>query len=115
MFIYVGNLSLEVTESDLRSEFTSFGEVNSVVLMNDLSIGSGQGRGCGFVEMPSVMAGESAIESLQGKSIKGRKLEIIKALPVTRKVNNTEGNTESDRLVSGFSRTTKYWGSKWRK
>jgi RNA recognition motif-containing protein len=115
MFIYVGNLSLEVTESDLRSEFVNFGEVNSVILMNDQAIGSGQCRGCGYVEMPSVLEGESAIERLQGKSIKGRKLDVIKALPVTRKVPGTISSPAGDRRVSGFSRTTRYWGSKWRK
>ncbi len=41
MNIYVGNLSLEVTEDDLRQEFVTFGEVISVVIMNDQYINSG--------------------------------------------------------------------------
>lgn len=112
MNIYVGNLSLEVTEDELRQEFVIFGEVTSVTLMNDLSIGSGQGRGCGYVEMPSVREGESAIEQLQGKSIKGRQLDIIKALPVTRNANSEH---YGDSKVLGFSRPARYWGGKWRK
>lgn len=84
MNIYVGNLSLELTEDELRREFVIFGQVTSVILMSDKGIGSGQGRVCGYVEMPSVREGESAIERLQGKSIKGRQLDIIKALPLTR-------------------------------
>jgi RNA recognition motif-containing protein len=112
MNIFVGNLSLEVTEDELRCEFGIFGEVTSVLLMNDLTIGSGQRRGCGYVEMPSVREGESAIEQLQGKSIKGRQLDIIKALPVTREANKELG---VDIRVSGFSRRSKYWAGKWRR
>jgi RNA recognition motif-containing protein len=101
MNIYVGNLSQQVTEEELRQEFVTFGQVTSVTLMNDQNIGSGQGRGCGYVEMPSVKEGESAIEQLQGKSINGQKLDIIKALPVTR---------NPDTRVSGFSRKIRSWG-----
>ncbi len=53
MNIYVGNLSLETTEDELRKEFTEFGEVISVTIMNNRYIDSGQQRGYGFVEMPS--------------------------------------------------------------
>ena len=110
MNIFVGNLSLEVTEDELRQKFLIFGKVTSVVLMNDGSIGSGQGRGCGYVEMPSPQEGESAIEHLQGKLIRGRQMDIIKALPVTRNTNDGSG---SDNKASGFSRKSKYWGGKW--
>jgi RNA recognition motif-containing protein len=51
MNIYVGNLSLEVTEGELRQEFMAFGEVLSVTVMNDTYIGSGQSRRYAFVEM----------------------------------------------------------------
>ncbi len=111
MNIYVGNLSPEVTEDELRLEFITFGTVTSVTLMNDRGIGSGQGRGCGFVEMPSVREGDSAIECLQGKSLKGRQLDIIKALPVTR---NSSGETGNDKKAWGFNRQTRYCGGKWR-
>jgi RNA recognition motif-containing protein len=112
MNIYVGNLSLEVTEDELRRAFIIFGKVTSVILMNDQGIGSGQGRGCGYVEMPSIREGESAIEQLRGKSIKGRQLDIIKALPLTRNTNNEPGN---DLRISGFSRRARYWGGKLRR
>ena len=64
MNIYVGNLSLEVTEEELRREFIAFGEVVSVTIMNDKHIGSGQPRGYGFVEMVANSEGEAAITSL---------------------------------------------------
>jgi len=112
MFIFVGNLSLDVDENDLRSEFMVFGMVNTIILMNDLGIGSGQGRGCGYVEMPSVNEGESAIHCLQGKYIKGRKLDIIKALPVTR---STIQRQDKGVPVMGFSRSSRKGGNRWSK
>ncbi len=112
MNIFVGNLSPEVTEDELRQVFAIFGQVTSIILVNDSSIGSGQGRGCGYVEMPSVAQGESAIDQLQGKSIKGRPLSVIKALPVTRK-----HSSESDGMdeIWGFSRKSGYKAGRWRK
>ena len=109
MIIYVGNLALEVTVDDLRQEFVTFGKVTSIALMNDQSIGSGQGRGCGYVEMPSALEGDSAIEQLQGKSLKGRKLDIIKALPLTHKDAEIDGETH----ISGFERKTRRLDFKW--
>jgi RNA recognition motif-containing protein len=67
MNIYVGNLSLEVTERELRREFMAFGEVLSVIIMNDRHIGSGQSRGYGFVEMPSPSEGDAAMTALNQK------------------------------------------------
>lgn len=112
MNIFVGNLSLDVTEDELRQEFVIFGKVTSVMLMNDLDIGSGQGRKIGYVEMPSVREGESAIEQLHGKSIKGRQLDVIKALPVTR-----NADSEHDGCIKplGFLRKTIYWGGQRRR
>ena len=71
MNIYVGNLSLDVTEEELRREFMAFGAVISVVIMNDRYIGSGRTGGYGFVEMASKSEGEAAIASLKGKKLKG--------------------------------------------
>ena len=68
MNIYVGNLSLEVMEEDLRREFIAFGEVVSVAIMNDKYIGSGQLRGYGFIEMASNAEGEAASVNLNEKS-----------------------------------------------
>ena len=77
MNIYVGNLSLEVTEEKLRQEFMAFGEVMSVTIMNDNYIGSGQSRGYGFVEMPSVSEGQAAITALNGKALRHRTIDVI--------------------------------------
>ena len=79
MNIYVGNLSLEVTEEELRREFMVFGEVISVTIMNDKYTGSGQSRGYGFVEMPSQSEGQAAITALNGKALKNRTIDVIRA------------------------------------
>lgn len=92
MNIYVGNLSLDVTEEELRREFMVFGEVISVVLMNDKYIGSGQPRGYGFVEMPSKSQGEAAVAGLNGKTLKDRVIDVVEALPLS----DTTGNNPHD-------------------
>lgn len=86
LIIYVGNLSLDITEDVLKDVFQPFGEVQSVSIMNDKYIGSGQPRGYGFVEMPSKSAGEAAVASLKDSAINKRRLIIVEALPLERKV-----------------------------
>lgn len=83
MNIYVGNLSLDVTEEELRREFMVFGVVTSAVIMNDKYIGSGQTRGYGFVQMTSKSEGDVAIAGLQGKILKSRAIDVIEALPLS--------------------------------
>lgn len=85
MNIYVGNLSLETTEDELRREFTEFGEVISVTIMNDKYIGSGQPRGYGYVEMASKSEGTTAIAGLEGKKLRNRVVNVIEALPLSDK------------------------------
>jgi hypothetical protein len=83
MNIYVGNLSLEVTEEELRREFMAFGEVISVIIMNDKYIGSGQLRGYGFIEMASKAEGEAAIANLNEKTLKHMTINVVEALPLS--------------------------------
>ena len=85
MNIYVGNLSLDITEDQLRREFTVFGEVVAVTIMNDKYIGSGQTRGYGFVEMASKSEGEAAIASLKGKKLRNQAIDVVGALPLSDK------------------------------
>jgi RNA recognition motif-containing protein len=79
MNIYVGNLSRDVTEEDLRQAFEAFGEVASVNVMKDKF--SGQPRGFGFVEMPSRTEAQAAIIGLNRKELKGRVLDVNEARP----------------------------------
>ena len=99
MNIYVGNLSLEVTEEELRREFMTFGEVVSVTIMNDKYIGSGQSRGYGFVEMPSQSEGQAAVTALNGKSLGRRTIDVVEALPLSA---NRGYSSHTDKRGSWF-------------
>jgi RNA recognition motif-containing protein len=92
MNIYVGNLSYDVTEADLRAAFEAFGAVASVNLIKDQY--SGQLRGFGFVEMPSASEAQAAIAELNGKDLRGRALNVNEARP-------REGGGRSDRRSGG--------------
>ena len=83
MNIYVGNLSLEVTEDELRQEFMGFGEVISVIIMNDKYIGSGQLRGYAFIEMPSQSEGKAAVTALNEKALRHMTINVVEALPLS--------------------------------
>jgi len=99
MNIYVGNLSLEVTEDELRQEFMAFGEVISINIMNDKYIGSGQQRGYGFVEMPSQSEGKAAITALNDKTLRHMTINVVEALPLSDK----KGNGSSVAKRGGWS------------
>jgi len=79
MNIYVGNLSNDVTEEDLRHEFEEFGQVASAIVIKDKF--SGESRGFGFVEMPSKEEAAAAITGLQDRELKGRKINVNEARP----------------------------------
>jgi len=79
MNIYVGNLSRDVTEDDLREAFASFGQVEFINVIKDRF--SGESRGFGFVEMPSKNEAQSAIAGLNGKDLKGRIINVNEARP----------------------------------
>ncbi|MEW6441071.1 MAG: RNA-binding protein [bacterium] len=81
MNIYVGNLSFDVTEDELRNLFEAFGQVSSANIIKDKF--SGQSRGFGFVEMPNKSEAQAAIAGLNGKDVKGRKLNANEARPRT--------------------------------
>ncbi len=79
MNIYVGNLSYEVTEEDLKEAFEVFGEVDTVKVIKDNY--TGRSKGFGFVEMTAKAEAQSAIEGLNGKDLKGRILNVNEARP----------------------------------
>jgi RNA recognition motif-containing protein len=79
MNIFVGNLSHQVTEDELRQAFEAFGQVASATIIKDKF--SGESRGFGFVEMPTKSEAESAIAGLNGTELKGRTLNVNEARP----------------------------------
>ncbi len=79
MNIFVGNLSHDVTEDDLRQAFEAFGQVKSVKVIKDLF--SGTSKGFAFVEMQARAEAQAAITGLNSKELKGRALNVNEARP----------------------------------
>jgi len=79
MNIYVGNLSHDVTEEELRQAFEAFGQVTSVNIIKDRY--SGGSRGFGFVEMAMKSEAQAAINGLNGTSLRERTLNVSEARP----------------------------------
>lgn len=77
--VFVGNMSFQTTESDLRSIFEPFGEINRVQLITDRD--TGQARGFGFVEMSNDEDAAKAISALNGTLLSGRALNVNEAKP----------------------------------
>jgi RNA recognition motif-containing protein len=97
MNIYVGNLSPDVTEDELRKEFEAFGQVASVAIIKDRY--SGQSRGFAFVEMPTVSEGQAAVAGLKGKTLRERTIDVSEARP---RPNRRGGGSYGGRRDSGF-------------
>ena len=93
MNIYVGNLSRDVTEEDLRQAFEAFGQVASVTLIKDKF--TGESRGFGFVEMPGKTEAQSALDGMNNKELKGRTVTVNEARP--RSEDRRGGGRRSDR------------------
>ena len=81
MNIYVGNLSRETTEDDLKQAFEAFGQVESANIIKDRF--TGESRGFGFVDMPSKSEAQTAITDMNGKDLKGRTINVNEARPRT--------------------------------
>ncbi|MEH1770329.1 RNA recognition motif domain-containing protein [Nostoc sp.] len=81
MSIYVGNLSYEVKEDDLRQVFAEYGTVKNVQLPIDRE--TGRVRGFGFVELESDAQEQAAIDALDNAEWMGRNLKVNKAKPKT--------------------------------
>src|ERR1700723_1715974 len=81
--IFVGNLSFNTSEEELRQMFEPHGQVDRVSIMTDRD--TGRSRGFGFVEMASNEDGEKAIAALNGSQIGGRTLNVNEARPKTER------------------------------
>ncbi len=79
MNIFVGNLSREASEDDLKQAFQAFGEVATASIIMDKF--TRESKGFGFVEMPVKTEAEAAIAGLNGKDLKGRALTVNEARP----------------------------------
>jgi RNA recognition motif-containing protein len=91
MNIYVGNLSRQAGETELRTLFSEFGEVKSIKIIKDNV--SGESRGFAFVEMPDEAQGLQAIRGLDSQEFQSR----------TLKVNEAKPKSSSPRVYNSFS------------
>lgn len=83
MRIYVGNLSRDVTEEDLREAFQPFGRLDEVSIVKDRS--NNVSKGFAFIEMPEKAEADAAITGLHGKELKGRSMDVNEARPRTER------------------------------
>lgn len=77
--LYVGNLTYDVSSSDLEQMFASFGTVQSAQVIADRD--TGRSKGFGFVEMGSDQEAQAAISAMNGKEVGGRQLTVNEARP----------------------------------
>ncbi len=89
MNIYIGNLSFDTTEEDLRKAFEGYGEVSKANVITDKF--SGKSRGFGFVEMPSKGEAEAAMTGLNGQELNGQTLNVNEARPRTERGGGDRG------------------------
>ncbi len=79
MNIYVGSLSYDATEDEVRDVFSPYGEISSISIITDKY--SGKSKGFGFVEMPKQEEAEEAIKCLDESEMKGRNIKVNEARP----------------------------------
>lgn len=104
MNIYVGNLSFDVSEENLRQAFEAFGQVSAASIVKDKY--SGQPRGFGFVEMPDQAEAQAAIQNLNGKELLGRPMNVNEARP--RNDRGRSGGQGGRRGRSGYGGRSRY-------
>ncbi len=99
MNIFVGNLSRQATEEDLKNAFSSFGNVARATIIKDKF--SGEPRGFGFVEMATKEEAQAAIAGMNGKEFLGRTLNVNEARPRENNPRMGGGGGGGDRRPGG--------------
>jgi len=102
MNIYVGNLSPDTTEGDLREVFSPFGQVATATIIKDKF--TNQARGFGFVEMPVKSEAQTAIQELNGNQLKGKSISVSEARPKTENRSGGGGRDRDRRSGGGGGR-----------
>jgi RNA recognition motif-containing protein len=97
--LFVGNMSFQTTESELRSLFEPFGEISRVNVITDRD--TGQARGFAFVEMAHDDEAAKAISSLNGKEVDGRALNVNEARPKTERTGGGGGGNRGGGYGGG--------------
>jgi len=87
--IFVGNLSFNTGEDELRQLFEPFGQVDRVSILTDRE--TGRSRGFGFVEMSNAEEGDKAITALNGSQFGGRAINVNEARPKAERAGGGGG------------------------
>lgn len=93
--IFVGNLSFNTSEDELRRLFETYGQVDRVSILTDRE--TGRSRGFGFVEMTNAEEGEKAIASLNGSQFGGRTINVNEARPKAERAASGRGERGGNR------------------
>jgi RNA recognition motif-containing protein len=93
--IFVGNLSFNTSEDELRQAFEAFGQVDRVSILTDRE--TGRSRGFAFVEMTNTEEGDKAIAGLNGSQIGGRTINVNEAKPKGERAGGGGGRDRSRR------------------
>jgi RNA recognition motif-containing protein len=99
--IFVGNLSFDTSSADLEALFSEVGTCESANVVTDRD--TGRSRGFGFVEMSSASEADKAIQSLNGRDVAGRQINVSEAKP-----REGGGNNGRPRNGGGFSGRRNY-------
>jgi RNA recognition motif-containing protein len=87
--MYIGNLSYEVNEEDLKNLFSEYGTVENVKIISDVF--SQKSKGFGFVEMPDNSEAEKAMAALDTSELKGRHIKVNEAKPRSDRKSGRRG------------------------
>ena len=99
--LFVGNMSFQMTESDLRALVEPFGKITRIHVVNDRE--TGQARGFAFVEMPNDPEAVRAMTELNGKEVAGRALRVNEATPRPERTGPGGGRGGFGPMGSGGS------------
>ncbi|HUX92905.1 MAG TPA: hypothetical protein VMV36_03795 [Ignavibacteriaceae bacterium] len=95
MNIFVGNLSRDVSDDDLKELFANYGQVKSAKVIRDMF--SQESKGFGFVEMPGLSEAQKAMDELNTKDLKGKKITVNEARPRTGDRRGGSGSGGNNR------------------
>lgn len=107
MKLFIGNLSRDVTEDDLRQAFQPFGTIDSVAVIKDKF--SGVSKGFAFVEMGNKQEAEAAIAGLHRTPLKGQSLDVTEARPREERKSNRGGGGWGGRGHGGGKGGGRRW------
>ncbi len=105
--LFVGNMSFQTTESELRSIFEPYGEITRIQVMTDRD--TGRARGFAFVELADDAEAAKAITELNGKELDGRALNVNEARPKPERSGPRGGGGGGSRGRGGYQPREPRW------